>query len=207
MNKSEAKSSKGSGSTIPRVEINRDLSDERAQQLLSTLQERFENNIDRHSGIEWAAVQARLEAHETKLASLSAMEHTGGEPDVVGHDSATGEFIFFDCAAESPEGRRSICYDGAGEQERTRKGVHPGGNAIDIAAAMGIEVLTEQQYRQLQQLGSFDTKTSSWIQAPAAIRKLGGALFGDRRYDHVFVYHNGAQSFYAGRGFRGVLRV
>jgi hypothetical protein len=173
--------------------------------LLSALKARFEKNMSRHKGIEWSKVQARLESLPDKLGSLDAMEKTGGEPDVVGHDNKTGEFIFVDCSTESPAGRRNICYDREGLE--SRKEQKPANCATDMAAAMGIEMLTEEQYRDLQQLGCFDTKTSSWVKTPAAIRKLGGALFGDRRYDHVFVYHNGAQSYYAARGFRGVLRV
>jgi hypothetical protein len=201
------KSSKGSGKPIPKIEINLELSPERGEGLLRTLQDRFEKNMQRHEGLEWPEIQAKLEAHPEKLSSLNAMESTGGEPDVVGFDKKTGEYIFYDCSAESPEGRRSICYDGEGQEEREKKGVHPAGNAIDLAAAMGIELLNEDQYRELQELGEFDTKTSSWIQTPADIRKLGGALFADRRYGKVFVYHNSAPSFYAARGFRGSLRV
>lgn len=201
------KSSKGNGRTIPKVEINLEISPKQGEELLNTLKVRFEENMDRHKGLEWAKVQAKLEAHPEKLSSLNAMESTGGEPDVVGYDKKTGETIFYDCSAESPDGRRSICYDGEGQQEREKKGVHPAGNAIDIAAAMGIELLTEEQYRELQKLGEFDTKTSSWIKTPSEIRELGGAIFADRRYDHVFVYHNSAPSFYSARGFRGSLRV
>lgn len=174
-------------------------------ELLVALQDRFEENMSRHDGLKWIDVQARLEAQPEKLQSLYEMERTGGEPDVVGHDPQTGEYIFFDCSAESPAGRRSLCYDR--QALASRKKNKPKNNAIDLAAAMGIELLTEEQYRELQQLGSFDIKTSSWIKTPAAIRKLGGALFCDRRYDHVFTYHNGAQSYYAARGFRGSLRV
>ena len=175
------------------------------EELLRILKTRFEKNMNRHKGLGWAEVKTRLEAHPEKLWSLSEMERTGGEPDVVGRDEKTGELIFFDCAPESPAGRRSACYDREGLE--SRKEHRPADNAIDMAAAMGIELLTEDQYRALQQLGSFDTKTSSWIRTPAPIRKLGGALFCDRRYDSVFVYHNGAQSYYASRGFRGSLRV
>jgi hypothetical protein len=185
----------------------KDVEEKQREELLSTLKARFEKNMNRHKGLEWAQVQAKLEASPEKLWSLNEMERTGGEPDVVGYDKETGEYIFFDCSAQSPKGRRSICYDGEGQEERERKGVHPAGNAIDIAAAMGIELLSEDQYRELQKLGEFDTTTSSWIQTPAYIRKLGGALFCDRRYDTVFVYHNSAPSFYAARGFRGSLRV
>jgi hypothetical protein len=198
---------KGSGKPIPKVEINLEISPEQGEELLETLQVRFEKNMNRHEGLEWAKVRAKLEAHPEKMSSLNAMESTGGKPDVVSFDKKTDEYIFRDCSAESPEGRRSICYDGEGQQEREKKGVHPAGNAIDIAAVMGIELLNEDQYRELQKLGEFDTKTSSWIQTPSEIRELGGAIFADRRFDHVFVYHNSASSFYAARGFRGSLRV
>ena len=201
------KPSKGSGKPIPKIEINLELSPEQGEELLKTLQDRFEKNMQRHKGLEWPKIQAKLEAHPEKLSSLNAMESTGGEPDVVDYDKKTGEYIFYDCAAESPKGRRSICYDGEAQEEREKKGVHPAGNAIDLAAAMGIELLTEDEYRALQQLGEFDTKTESWVKTPADIRKLGGALFCDRRYGHVFVFHNSAPSFYAARGFRGSLRV
>lgn len=201
------KASKGSGKTIPKVEINLEVSPERREALLSTLEERFETNMPRHRGLEWPEIRTKLEAHPEKLASLNAMESTGGEPDIVGYDEETGEHIFYDCSAQSPHGRRSICYDGAAQASREKKGVYPGGNAVDLAAGMGIELLTEDQYRELQTLGEFDTTTSSWIQTPADIRARGGAIFADRRYDHVFVYHNGAPSFYAARGFRGALRV
>ena len=201
------KAAKGSGKPIPKAEVNLALSPEQGEALLNTLQVRFEKNMNRHEGLEWPKIQAKLEAHPEKLSSLKAMESSGGEPDVVGYDEKTGEYIFYDCSAETPEGRRTICYDGDGQAEREKKGIHPAGNAVDIAAAMGIELLSEDQYRALQKLGEFDTKTSSWIQTPADIRKLGGAIFCDRRYDTVFVYHNGAQSFYSGRGFRGSLRV
>jgi hypothetical protein len=201
------KSSKGSSQPIPKVEIILEFSPEQGGELLKMLQARFEKNMNRHKGLEWPKIQAKLEAHPEKLSSLNAMESTGGEPDVVGYDQKTGEYIFYDCSAESPKGRRSVCYDGEGQQEREKKGVHPAGNAIDIAAAMGIELLNEDQYRELQELGEFDAKTSSWIQTPTDIRKLGGAIFADRRYDHIFVYHNSAPSFYAARGFRGSLRV
>ena len=197
---------KGSGKPIPKVEINLKVSSKQGEELLNTLKARFEENVKRHKGLEWPNIQAKLEADPEKLASLNAMESTGGEPDVVGYDKKTGEFIFYDCSAETPD-RRSICYDRDGEQEREKKGVYPGGNAVDLAAAMGIELLSEEQYRELQELGEFDTKSSSWIKTPAEIRELGGALFCDRRYNTVFVYHNGAQSFYGGRGFRGLLRV
>lgn len=181
------------------------LSSVQREELLDVLRVRFEKNSKRHKGLEWSKVQARLEAHPEKLWSLHEMERTGGEPDVVGVDKETGEFLFYDCSAESPKGRRSICYDG--EALEARKAFKPEGNAMDIAAAMGIELLDEEQYRALQKLGNFDLKTSSWLRTPSDIRKLGGALFGDRRYGHVFVYHNGAQSYYAARGFRGALRV
>lgn len=201
------KSSKGSGQPIPKIQINLDLSPARAEELLKTLQARFEKNINRHKGLEWSKIQAKLEAHPEKLASLHAMESTGGEPDVVGLDNKTGEYIFYDCSAESPKGRRSICYDGKGQEEREKKGVYPAGNAVDLAAAMGIELLNEDQYRALQKLGEFDTKTECWLQAPVEIRELGGAIFGDRRYGRVFIFHNSAPSFYAARGFRGSLKV
>ncbi len=173
--------------------------------LLKALKARFEKNMSRHKGLEWAKVQARLEANAEKLWSLNEMERTGGEPDVVGHDKKTGEYIFYDCSEESPKGRRSVCYDREGMD--SRKEHKPENNAMDMASAMGIEILTEEQYRELQKLGEFDTKTSSWVQTPSDIRKLGGDLFCDRRYDNVFVYHNGAQSYYAARAFRGSLRV
>jgi Protein of unknown function (DUF4256) len=181
------------------------LSSGRLEELLSASRARFEKHMSRHQGLQWAKVQARLEANPEKLWSLNEMEGTGGEPDVVGHDGRTGEYLFYDCSAESPEGRRSVCYDG--EALKARKEHKPANSAIDMAAAIGIELLTEEQYRELQRLGSFDTKTSSWIVTPPDIRKLGGALFGDRRYGHVFVYHNGADSYYAARGFRGSLKV
>jgi hypothetical protein len=177
----------------------------RRAELLGLLKVRFEKNMKRHQGLEWGRVQARLEANTEKLWSLGEMERTGGEPDVVGFDKNTGEFFFYDCSAESPQGRRSICYDREGLE--SRKEHQPEGNAIDMAAAIGIELLTEEQYRELQQLGRFDMKTSSWLKTPAEIRKLGGAIFADFRYGTVFVYHNGAQSYYAARGFRGSLRV
>jgi hypothetical protein len=175
------------------------------EELLSALKARFEKNTNRHKGLEWANVQAKLEANPEKLWSLNEMERTGGEPDVVGYDKQAGEYIFYDCSAESPTGRRNVCYDR--EALKSRKKHKPENNAIDMAAAMRIELLTEEQYRELQKLGDFDTKTSSWVETPAEIRKLGGALFCDRRYDHVFVYHNGAESYYSARGFRGSLRV
>lgn len=175
------------------------------EELRGTLKTRFEKNINRHKGLEWAKVQAKLEANPEKLWSLKEMERTGGEPDVVGQDKKTGEFIFCDCSVESPKGRRSLCYDR--EALASRKEHKPKGSAVDMATAMGIELLTEEQYRDLQKLGNFDLKTSSWVKTPADIRKLGGALFCDRRYGTVFVHHNGAQSYYAARGFRGSLRV
>jgi uncharacterized protein DUF4256 len=183
----------------------KDLSPKQREELFTALKARFEKNMDRHQGLEWAHVQAKLEAHAGKLWSLNEMEKTGGEPDVVGHDKKTGEYIFYDCSAESPKDRRSLCYDR--EALESRKEHKPANNAMDMAAAMGIELLSEEQYRALQKLGNFDTKTSSWVQTPSAIRKLGGALFCDRRYDTVFVYHNGAESYYAARGFRGSLTV
>ncbi len=175
------------------------------QELLSILKAHFEKNTERHKGLEWEKVQTKLEANSNKCWSLNEMERTGGEPDVVGYDSSTDEYIFYDCAAESPVGRRSLCYDREGLE--SRKEFRPENSAIDMAAEMGIELLTEEQYWTLQQLGKFDTKTSSWLKTPDHIRKLGGSIFGDYRYGTVFVYHNGAQSYYAGRGFRGVLRV
>ena len=175
------------------------------EEILRALKVRFEQNVNRHKGLEWAKVQAKLEADAEKLWSLNEMERTGGEPDVVGHDKKTGEYIFYDCSAESPKGRRSFCYDR--EALDSRKEHKPEDSAIDMAAAMGIEVLTEEQYRELQKLGNFDTKTSSWVKTPSDIRKLGGALFCDRRYNTVFMYHNGAESYYAARAFRGSLRV
>src|SRR6266496_3818336 len=183
----------------------KDLSPEQREELLRALRARFEKNMNRHKGLEWAKVQAKLETNAEKLWSLNEMERTGGEPDVVGHDKKTDEYIFYDCSAESPKGRRSLCYDR--EALESRKEHKPKDNAIDMAAAMGIELLTEEQYRELEKLGEFDTKTSSWVKAPADIRKLGGALFGDRRFGHVFVYHNGAQSYYSASAFRGSLRV
>lgn len=182
-----------------------DLNAKQREELLSALKARFESNMSRHQGLEWTNVQTKLEANPEKLWSLNEMERTGGEPDVVGRDNKTGEYIFCDCSAESPKGRRSVCYDREGLE--SRKEHKPDDNAIDMAAAMGVELLTEEQYRELQRLENFDTKTSSWVKTPAEIRKLGGALFCDRRYDHVFVYHNGAESYYGARGFRGSLRV
>ena len=175
------------------------------EELLRALKTRFEKNMNRHQGLEWTKINAQLEAQTAKLWSLYEMEKTGGEPDVVGHDKKTGEYIFFDCSPESPKGRTSVCYDREGLD--SRKEHKPKNNALDMAAAMGIELLTEEQYRDLQKLGEFDTKTSSWVKTPGDIRKLGGALFGDRRFGHVFIYHNGAQSYYGARAFRGSLKV
>jgi hypothetical protein len=183
----------------------KELSPEQREELLRTLKARFEKNMNHHKGLEWANLQAKLEANTEKLWSLHEMERTGGEPDVVGDDTKTGEYIFYDCSAESPKDRRNVCYDR--EALESRKEFKPKDSAMDMAAAMGIEILTEEQYRELQELGNFDTKTSSWLKTPTEIRKLGGAIFADRRYDHVFVYHNGAESYYGVRGFRGLLRV
>jgi hypothetical protein len=185
--------------------MKKELSPKQREELLNTLKARFEKNMNRHKGLAWAKVQARLEAHTEKLWSLNEMERTGGEPDVVGGDKKTGEYIFYDCSAESPKDRRSLCYDR--QALESRKEHKPKNSAIDMAAAMGIELLTEEQYRELQKLGNFDTKTSSWIKTPSDIRKLGGAIFADYRYGTVFVYHNGAESYYAARAFRGSLRV
>jgi hypothetical protein len=181
------------------------LSPQQREDLLKTLKARFERNMNRHKGLEWAKVQAKLQANAEKLWSLNEMERTGGEPDVVGLDKKTGEYIFYDCSSESPKGRRNICYDR--EALDARKEHKPADSAMDMAAALGIELLTEEQYRELQKLGNFDTKTSSWVKTPPDIRKLGGALFCDRRYNAVFVYHNGAESYYGARGFRGSLRI
>jgi hypothetical protein len=181
------------------------LSPEQHEELLSTLKARFEKNSNRHKDIEWAKLQSKLEANPDKLWSLNEMERTGGEPDVVDYDKKTNEYIFYDCSAESPKGRRSLCYDR--EALEARKENKPKDSAINLAADMGIEILTEEQYRELQELGDLDLKTSSWVKTPSEIRKLGGALFCDRRYDHVFTYHNGAESYYAARGFRGMLKV
>ena len=183
----------------------KDMKAKQREELLRALKARFDKNMNRHKGLEWAKVQAKLEANSEKLWSLNEMERTGGEPDVVGNDKKTGEYIFYDCSAESPKGRRSVCYDR--DALESRKEHKPANNAIDMAAAMGIELLTEEQYRELQELGDFDTKTSSWVKTPSDIRELGGALFCDRRYGHVFVYHNGAESYYGARGFRSSLRV
>ena len=184
---------------------NSELSPEQLEKLLRALKDRFEKNMNRHKDFEWAKVQAKLEANPEKLWSLSEMERTGGEPDVVGYDKETDEYIFYDCSEESPKGRRNVCYDREGLE--SRKEHKPENNAIDMAAAMGIELLTQEQYRELQKLGNFDTKTSSWVKTPSDIRKLGGAIFADRRYDNVFVYHNSAPSYYGVRGFRGSLRL
>jgi hypothetical protein len=183
----------------------KELSPEQCAELLRALKARFEKNMNRHKGLEWAKIQAKLEGNAEKLWSLNEMERTAGEPDVVGHDKKTGEYIFYDCSVESPLGRRSLCYDR--EALESRKENKPKNNAIDMAAAIGIELLSEEQYRELQKLGKFDAKTSSWVTTPSDIRKLGGAIFADYRYGHVFVYHNGAESYYAARGFRGSLRV
>ena len=187
------------------VKTKKQLSAKQREELMGVLKARFEKNTERHEGLDWAKVKARLDASADKLWSLNEMETTGGEPDVVGHDKKTGEYIFYDCSAESPKGRRSVCYDR--EALNSRKEHKPQNSAMDLAAAIGVEILTEQEYRELQKLGEFDTKTSSWVKTPADIRKLGGALFCDRRYGHVFLSHNGAESYYAARGFRGWLRV
>jgi Protein of unknown function (DUF4256) len=181
------------------------LSPEQRKDVLLAVKTRFEKNLNRHKGLEWANVQTKLEANPEKLWSLNEMERTGGEPDVVDHDRKTGEYIFCDCSAETPKGRRNVCYDR--DAQEARKEFKPANNAMDMAAAMGVELLTEDQYRELQKLGNFDTKTSSWVKTPSDIRKLGGALFADRRYNTVFVYHNGASSYFGGRAFRGSLRV
>ena len=181
------------------------LSPEQREELLRALKARFEKNMNRHKGLRWAKVQAKLEANSKKLRSLNEMERTGGEPDVVGHDKKTGEYVFYDCSAESPKGRRSLCYDR--EALESRKEHKPEDSAVNMAAAMGVELLTEEQYRELQNLGTFDAKTSSWVRTPSDVRNLGGALFCDYRFGRVFVYHNGAESYYAARGFRGALRV
>jgi hypothetical protein len=183
----------------------KDVPAKRRDELLGTLQARFEQNMGRHQGLRWADVKAKLDAAPEKLWSLHEMESTGGEPDVIGHDKKTGEYLWVDCSPQSPAGRTSVCYDREGLE--SRKEHKPKNNALDMAAAMGIELLTAEQYRDLQKLGEFDTKSSSWVKAPDDIRQLGGALFGDRRYGHVFIYHNGAQSYYSGRGFRGALRA
>ena len=183
------------------------ISPERKGELIELLKKRFDENMIRHSGIIWKKIQARLEANAEKIWSVNEMERTGGAPDVVSYDEITDKYFFYDCSPESPAGRRSICYDGRGQEAREKQGIKPGGNAIDMAATIGIEILTDVQYRQLQKIGNFDTRTSSWLKTPPDIRKLGGAIFADRRYGTVFVYHNGASSFYSGRGFRGFLEV
>lgn len=188
------------------VEAKKELSPEQHKQLLITLKTRFEKHMNRHKGIEWAKVQAKLNTNTEKLWSLNEMERTGGEPDVIGYDKKTDVYTFYDCSAESPKGRRNVCYDREGLEAR-KTPYKPEDNAIDMAEALGIQLLTEEQYRELQKLGDFDLKTSSWLQTPTDIRSLGGALFADRRYDHVFVYHNGAQSYYSARAFRGSLKV
>ena len=193
------------GLYVQKVLPMKEFSTEERETLLTSLKARFEKNRTRHIGIEWADVEAKLEAHPEKVWSLSEMEKTGGEPDVVGYDKKTGEYLFYDCAAESPQGRRSLCYDHAAWE--SRKANKPDDNAVDMATDMGIELLTEDEYRELQKLGHFDTKTSSWLKSPADVRELGGALFGDYRFGRVFVYHNGAESYYGARGFRGWLRV
>lgn len=185
--------------------MKKELSPEQREELFSTLKARFEKNMNCHKGIEWAKVLSKLEINAGKLWSLNEMERTGGEPDVVSFDERTGEYVFYDCSAESPKGRRSLCYDR--EAHESRKEFKPESSAVDMATAMGIELLSEEQYRELQRLGQFDAKSSSWVKTPANIRKLGGAVFCDRRYDTVFLYHNGAESYYAARGFRGSLRV
>jgi hypothetical protein len=181
------------------------LSPEQREELLKALKARFEKNMNRHKGFEWVKVQTKIEANIEKLWSLNEMERTGGEPDVVGHNRKTDEYIFYDCSAESPKGRRKVCYDSEGQAVADKRGTHPEGNAMDMAAAMGIELLTEEQYRELQKLGNFDSKTSSWIKTPSDIRKLGGAIFADRRFGNVFVYHNSASTWYSSRAFRGSL--
>ncbi len=191
--------------TVSGGETKKKLSLEQREELFRALKARFEKNMNRHKGLEWAKVQAKLEANTERLWSINEMQRTGGEPDVVGHDKKTDEYIFYDCSAESPKGRRNVCYDREGQE--ARKAFKPNNNAIDMAAALGIELLTEEQYRELQNVGNFDTKTSSWVKTPSDIRKLGGALFADRRYGNVFVYHNSAPSYYSVRAFRGSQRV
>jgi hypothetical protein len=198
---------KGSSQAPEPVELATKLSSEQREQLLVTLKSRFEKNPGRHARLDWTEVQQKLEASPKKLLSLANMELTGGEPDVVGYDEEAEAYLFYDCSAETPQGRKNTCYDREGQDAREKQGIHPAGNAVDMAAALGIDLLNEQEYRRLQTLGEFDLKTSSWVLTPSEQRKLGGALFCDRRYDRVFVYHNGAQSFYSSRGFRGVLRV
>jgi len=198
---------KGSGKPIPKVKVNLKMTPQEGKDLIQTLKERFAANMHRHEGLDWSKIEAKLETNPDKLVSLFRMEDTGGEPDVTGMDEKTGEYIFIDCSEQSPAGRRSICYDGPAQEEREKKGVFPGGNAVDIAAAMGVEILDEEQYRHLQELGEFDTKTESWIKTPEDTRELGGAVFADRRYGRVFVFHNSAPSFYSSRGFRGMLKI
>ena len=198
---------KGSGKSIAKVEIDLEPSPKQREELLITLRDRFEHNMGRHQGLRWSRIEEKLEDHPEKLSSLYAMETTGGAPDVVAYDEENDEYVFFDCSEQSPDGRRSICYDREAQEARERKGVYPAGNAVDLAAEMGVELLDEDQYRQLQKIGEFDTKTESWLKTPSSVRELGGAIFGDRRYDRVFVFHNSAPSFYAARGFRGSLRV
>ena len=183
------------------------LSSDQQKELFGILRTRFEMNMDRHKGLVWEKVQAKLESNFTRVSSLNDMEYTGGEPDVTGYDKKSDEYIFCDCSPESPKGRRNICYDEKGRLEREKHGIHPAGSALGMAADMGIEVLSEEEYIKLQELGGFDTKTQSWVRTPDEIRKQGGGLFADRRYDRVFIYHNGAPSFYSGRGFRGSLKV
>lgn len=201
------KISRGSGKPLTKIDVNFEFSPADHEELLKTLQVRFEGNMQRHEGLDWSDIRAKLEAHPEKLASLNAMESTGGQPDVVGVDEKTGEYIFYDCSPESPDGRRSICYNQDGQAERERKAVFPAGNAVDLAAAMGIEFLDEEQYRHLQELGEFDLKSQSWIRTPADIVERGGALFCERRFGHVFVAPNTYPCFYGNRGFRGALRV
>lgn len=198
---------KKSGKPIPKVQVTLKISPKVGKELINTLKSRFGENMDRHQAIDWEEIQEKLEKQPEKLSSLFAMETTGGEPDVVGFDEKTGEYIFYDCSEQSPDGRRSICYDGEGEQARIKKGIHPGGNAVDLADAMRIELLNEEQYRNLQELGEFDTTTESWLKTPEKIRDLGGAIYGNRRYNTIFIGHNSAPSFYAARGFRGALKV
>lgn len=198
---------KGNGKPIPKVEINLKPTTDQVQKLLATLQKRFSQNESRHPRLSWGKIQAELGKQTKNIATLFAMECTGGEPDVVRFDTKQDTYFFLDCSAQTPAGRRSICYDQAGEKERHKKGIYPGGNAVELAQKMGLELLSEEQYRKLQELGEFDTTTSSWLLTPSEIRKKGGALFGDRRYGQVFVYHNGAPSFYSARGFRGLLRI
>jgi hypothetical protein len=184
-----------------------ELSQEQTNGLINILKDRFRKNMNRHKGFDWEKVETRLRTDKKKIWSLNEMERTGGEPDVIGHDEETGEYFFYDCSAESPAGRRNTCFDHEGQDLREKQGIHPAGNAVEMAADIGIELLAEEQYRELQKTGNYDTKTSSWVKTPSDIRKLGGALFADRRYNNVFIYHNGAPSFYAARGFRGMIKV